>query len=1082
MQYRRKCSFLRKASAFLLFVFTLTCFVFSAASYGASGDSGDAADSDKVGVTKNGITVRVGCYDLGNFISRDAAGKYTGYGADYLSLVSEYTGWNFEITVTDNESLSRKLKNGEIDLLMPVSYGKERLNQYVYTNYPIGEQTNGLYILKGDKDIGYEDYQSFSGMKIGVVANTYPQTSLKKFAAAHGFPYTEMCYPDLESMSEALEKGETDAVCRSGLGDIPGNYLLVAATDPIPFYVVADAEKPSRYFTEFNNAVNRIYSDRPDFAADLYDRYLSGQNASEEVNLTKEEKEYIREHPLVTVAGFSDRYPLCYADPKTGNLSGIFREIMEQVSGKTGLRFQYKTLPAGTAVVDGLKDPGVDISIGVIRTEVYRNDPNINLSLGFFKNLTGIAGPAGQAFEPDRKYTVALPTSAIGTIEHVRDYHPDYTIVTADTIEDCMRMVLSGKADAAMQNSDILAGTLQHPEFSRLVLWHTFTSEGEYNYCAADRVSENPLLLSIVNKGIRSLNQDEVEAIKVKYNFSTKFPMTFRDFIAKFGLLILVAGFLSAIIITILLYAFRMKQKNVLKLEAAAAESERANNAKSEFLSNMSHDIRTPMNAIVGMTNMAQQSIESGDYGKAADDLKIVRTSSKQLLSLVNDVLDLSKIESGKMVLANDAFSLPVVIGDIMSVIQPLCIAKSQNCRVHMENLKHEFVYGDPVRMKQVLINILNNANKYTQDGGKINFDISENPLENPGMSEFVFRVQDNGIGVAKEKLETIFEAFNREVNSNVNQVEGTGLGLAIVKRIVEARGGKVTAESEKGKGSVFTVRVPLKLQDEKEALETYTFLRGRKILVVEETENYGSDVCRMLNDAGAESRCTTDISLAAEEAAKDPGIYLVALIDREKEPVEAVKKIREAASKQAIILILCNESMKELEDSARKAGADGILKKPLFRSILYGKIMEVCSGDSKGGTPDQYLFGKRILIVDDVEINRMIAQITLEKAGATVERAGNGKEALDKFEASEPGYYDAILMDVMMPVMGGYEATRKLRALLRPDAAKIPVIAMTANAFVEDIRKSEEAGMNAHITKPMEEQKIRETLMRFFT
>jgi len=541
--------------------------------------------------------------------------------------------------------------------------------------------------------------------------------------------------------------------------------------------------------------------------------------------------------------------------------------------------------------------------------------------------------------------------------------------------------------------------------------------------------------------------------------------------------LVIIAVLVLLSVILSMLYS-RYERENAKELSAAMESARSASRAKSDFLSSMSHDIRTPRTAIAGMTNMAQLSLEEGQYNKASADLKVVQSSSRQLLSLINDVLDLSKIESGKMVLSKEPYSLPDAVNQAMEVILPLFIAKSQNYHVHVEKLRHEFIIGDQVRLKQVLINILNNANKYTPAGGQIDFTVEELPSASQETATVRFIIEDTGIGIAKEKLQGIFDPFTREVNTSVNQVEGTGLGLTIVKSIVDAAGGTVEVESEKEKGSKFTVTLPLRIHGEAEALERYSYLRGKKMLIIEQSDGYAGEVCGMLRQAGVRSVCMSSVEAAARTAAESSEVYLVALIDRMEGAVEAVRVIREAAPKQAIILLVCDGELKELEQTALAAGADGLLEKPLFRSALYEKIISVCQGGKAGITSDKYLIDRRILVVDDVEINRMIAQMMLENAGALVERAGNGQEAVEKFARSEPAYYDAILMDVMMPVMGGYEATKAIRAMSRPDAAEIPIIAMTANAFAEDVEKSHAAGMNGHINKPVEAGDVKAALL----
>jgi len=543
---------------------------------------------------------------------------------------------------------------------------------------------------------------------------------------------------------------------------------------------------------------------------------------------------------------------------------------------------------------------------------------------------------------------------------------------------------------------------------------------------------------------------------------------------------IVILVLVSLTVLTSVTYS-RFQKENAAELFDAMEKARSASRAKSDFLSNMSHDIRTPMNAIVGMTNMAMQSMEEKDYGKVCGDLKIVQSSSRHLLSLINDVLDLSKIESGKMLLANEPYAIPLVMNSLNSMILPMCIAKSQDYRFHIVHLEHEFVIGDEVRLRQVLMNLLNNACKYTPNGGRIDFDIEERPNETEGTGLYEFRVRDNGIGIARDKLENVFEPFSREINTTVNQVEGTGLGLAIVRSVVDARGGTVRVESVKGKGSQFIVTVRLKIQDRRQALAEYADLRGKQILLVEEEKGSCDEVCRMLEEAGVSAECTDNLEYALKMASLNQGLYLLVILDCGKNPLRIIQTLRDTAPKQSILFLTCEEKMKELEEAALDAGADAVLEKPIFRSVLYSKILENIRGDRTGAGSEEFLTGKRILIADDVAINRMVAKLIFEHAGASVEQAESGREAVDKFMASEKGYYDAIMMDVMMPGMGGYEATALIRQAERSDAAEIPIVAMTANAFSEDIAKSLKAGMNGHINKPIEMDHVRQILTAIF-
>ena len=483
----------------------------------------------------------------------------------------------------------------------------------------------------------------------------------------------------------------------------------------------------------------------------------------------------------------------------------------------------------------------------------------------------------------------------------------------------------------------------------------------------------------------------------------------------------------------------------------------------------------------MGMTNIALQSVAAQDYRKAENDLRIVQISSRQLLSLINDVLDLSKIESGKMVLANEPYPLPDVIRDVSAVMMPLFNAKNQHYQVRIVRLEHEFLIGDPVRLRQVLLDILNNAHKYTAAGGTIDFSVEEQESPFSGRAQICFHIADNGIGIAKNKLTKIFEPFSREISTTANQVEGTGLGLTIVKSIVDARGGKIEVESERDKGSTFTVTLSLAIQEKEQALHRFQELRGQQLLIAEEAPGCGNEISAMFRQIGVLCDCAENLSSAEELAARKDKPYLAVLADCGAKPEQTIRAIRSAAPGLPVVLLVPAGSLQEFWNTARNAGADDILGRPLFCSTLFEKILELQRRAKDGSFPEQYLAGKRILIVDDVAINRMVAQMMLENAGAEVEQAESGRRALEQFVRSQPGYYDAILMDVMMPDMGGYEAAGRIRILEREDAAFIPIIAMTANAFAEDVKKSKDAGMNAHISKPVEASALRETLLAQF-
>ena len=521
--------------------------------------------------------------------------------------------------------------------------------------------------------------------------------------------------------------------------------------------------------------------------------------------------------------------------------------------------------------------------------------------------------------------------------------------------------------------------------------------------------------------------------------------------------------------------SMRKEQAQRQELEEALRKARIASNAKTEFLANMSHDIRTPMNAIMGMTNLAMEHVD--DPVTSMKDLKIVQASARHLLALINDVLDLSYIESGKMLLGSENFSIPSLAQEVTSVMQPNFISKEQDYSVTLETTGHEFFVGDPIRLKQVLINLLSNANKYTQNGGKIHLSIIEHACDIKDHAMIEFRVADNGIGISEDKLASVFTPFFREVNSNLNRVEGTGLGLSIVKTIVDAMGGRIRIESKKGEGTTFYVEVPLGIAPENYMLQKYASLRQTRIFICENERFNGFTLKETLARAGINAESTFDKKEACERVKSNE--YDVIIVSMVNLSADMLHDLHEKIKNRSILIAIENGNIDADADEAILSNVDALLPCPVFCSTLCDTIEDQLANRSLAGGSQKYLNGKKLLVVDDNNINRMVAKMMLEGTGAQIVLAEDGSQAVQAFTESKPGEYCAILMDVMMPIMGGYEATKRIRKMKRPDAKTIPIIAMTANAFSEDIRKSTEAGMNAHLTKPMDPSVVRDVLIR---
>ena len=533
---------------------------------------------------------------------------------------------------------------------------------------------------------------------------------------------------------------------------------------------------------------------------------------------------------------------------------------------------------------------------------------------------------------------------------------------------------------------------------------------------------------------------------------------------------------------------FKLTRQQMQELDQARQDAEAATKAKSEFLSNMSHDIRTPMNAIVGMTAIATANID--DKEQVQNCLKKITLSSKHLLGLINDVLDMSKIESGKMTLSMEMVSLREVFDSIVSIVQPQIHTKNQQFNVSIHDISAENVYCDSVRLNQVLLNFLSNAIKFTPDGGCITLSLYEEPSDKG--ADYVrahILVKDTGIGMTPEFQTKIFESFTREDSARVHKTEGTGLGMAITKYIVDAMGGTIEVHSELGKGSEFHVILDLERADTPEA---EMILPDWNMLVVDDDQQLCESAVASLQSIGVKADWTLDGESAVEMAEKRHAArddYHIILLDWKLpgiDGIETARRIRKRLGDNVPILLISAYDWSEIEQEAKEAGITGFISKPLFKSTLYHGLKQFAGTDTDLPDPEQvdsyaHLTGRRVLLAEDNDLNWEIAnELLTAELGLELDWAENGQICLAKFEHSPAGYYDAILMDIRMPVMTGYQATEAIRALDREDAKTIPIIAMTANAFAEDVKKCLDCGMNAHIPKPIDVREVARLLEKF--
>ena len=1032
--------------------------------------------------TASAKVVRVGSFeDTFNYVNEKGARK--GYGYELLETLSGYTGWQFEYVTCDWSDCFEKLENGEIDIMGDISYTEDRAGEMLFSDEPMGVEKYYLYADLSRADISASDFKTLNGKKIGVLMGTEPEVMLAEWEEKYGLKTEHVNISNNEDVKQKLANHEID--CFVSLEEsfwAERGISTITRVGESGIYYAINKNRPD-IKEELDDAMRALDEAVPFYTADLYKRYFSMDYTP---ILTGEEKAWLRKHGAIRMGFLASDSGVSTFDPATGEFTGVITDYIQFAAdclGNQELEFQLVGYDSKEAELDALKSGEIDM--------IFHCDQNPNLAEEYHfactnttwtSNLMAVTNK--QHFNENNVNRIAVPQNKLSLKKYLAFYYPQWEIVDCDTQEDAARLVKDGQADC------FVTGISSENKYSKKYSFYSVPLVNPVRSCFAVN-SGNRSLLSILNKTIKAMPVNMLAGALAMYKSSAR-KVTLSDFIKdNFFMVMLISSIAVAVVLLTILMLLQKARKAEAaarkaasdtqelnaKLQVAVEKAESANRAKSTFLSNMSHDIRTPMNAIIGFTTLALSNIDDTDRVK--DYLAKTLASSNHLLSLINDVLDMSRIESGKIHLEEVEVNLSDVLHDLKTIVSGQIYAKQLELYMDVMDVTDEDVYCDKTRLNQILLNLLSNAIKFTPAGGTVSVRVRQLAGKVRGCGQYEFRIKDNGIGMSQEFAQKIFEPFERERTSTVSRIQGTGLGMAITKNIVDMMGGTIEVQTAQGKGTEFTVCVPMRAQTEQRPVEKITELEGLKALVVDDDFNTCDSVTKMLVKVGMRAEWTLsgkEAVLRARQALEMSDVYHAYIIDwrlPDMNGIEVTRQIRSLHDDTPIIILTAYD-WSDIEVEAKAAGVTAFCSKPMFmfdlRETLMSALGQKQTDAVQGLLPDKNadFKGKHILLVEDNELNREIAQEILREYGFLVDSAENGAVAVEKVSTAAPGSYDLVLMDVQMPIMDGYTATRKIRALDDPARAKLPILAMTANAFDEDRRNALESGMNGFLSKPI--------------
>ena len=902
--------------------------------------------------------VRVGSFeDTFNYVNEKGIRK--GYGYELLQTLSGYTGWQLEYVTCDWSDCFEKLKNGEIDIMGDISYTEDRAEEMLFSDEPMGEEKYYLYADLSRADISASDFKTLNGKKIGVLMGTEPEVMLTEWEEKYDLKTQHVNISNNEDVKQKLANHEIDCFVsleESFWAELGISTMTRVGKSDIYYAINKDRADIKE---ELDNAMRALEDADPFYTADLYKRYFSLDYTP---ILTGEEKAWLKEHGAIRMGFLTGDSGVSTYDPATGEITGTITDYIQfarDCLGNQELVFQMVGYDSQKAELDALKSGEIDM--------VFHFDQSPNLAEDYRVACTNTTWTSNmmavtnkQHFNENQANRVAVPQNKISLKRYIAVYYPQWEIVDCAAQEDAARLVKDGQADC------FVTGVSSQENYSKKYDFYSVPLPNPAKSCFAVN-SGNRHLLSILNKTIKAMPTNMLTGSLAMYKSSSR-KVTLSEFIRdNFFMVLLVSSIFVAVILLAILKLLRKARKAEAaarkaandtqelnaKLQIAAENAESANRAKSTFLFNMSHDIRTPMNAIIGYADLASRHLD--DPAKLEKYMENIQVCGQNLLMLLNNVLDLARIENDKTEIEYSVSDIDKDFRNCIAMFRNLADSKGQTLMVTTQ-LLHPYIYADIPHLTEVCTNLVSNAVKYTGAGGTIRCDVTQKPGEKESWCNMVITVADNGIGMSQEFQKHIFEPFERERTSTVSKVEGSGIGMGIVKKLVGLMGGTVEVESRIGVGSTFTVTIPCRIASEDET-----------------------------------------------------------------------------------------QAKRETNPSDQKC-----------------------------------LCGTRILLTEDNDLNAEIATELLQEEGCTVDRAKDGVECVDMLEKAANGTYQLILMDVQMPVMNGYDATKKIRRMDDPQKANIPIVAMTANAFSEDKQVALDAGMNDHIAKPINMSVLVPTLRKY--